>query len=115
MSEDGATAIGFKPKKSVALSGVIAGNTAICTVGRTGNDPAEREPMGIYWYQFRPGPKGVEWIRHIVDYGGRAGGGLQMIVEDMDGDGDRDVVTAGKTGVFLSENLTRSPKAGRAQ
>ncbi len=28
----------FKPKKSVALSGTTAGNTAICTVGRTGND-----------------------------------------------------------------------------
>ena len=27
-----------KPKKSVALSGVPAGNTALCTVGRTGND-----------------------------------------------------------------------------
>lgn len=29
---------GFKPKKSVALSGTAAGNTALCTVGRTGND-----------------------------------------------------------------------------
>jgi 2-methylcitrate synthase len=28
----------FTPKKSVALSGVTAGNTALCTVGRTGND-----------------------------------------------------------------------------
>jgi 2-methylcitrate synthase len=28
----------FKPKKSVALSGVAAGNTALCSVGRTGND-----------------------------------------------------------------------------
>ena len=28
----------FKPKKSVALSGTTAGNTAVCTVGRTGND-----------------------------------------------------------------------------
>ncbi|MBS0376067.1 MAG: 2-methylcitrate synthase [Proteobacteria bacterium] len=27
-----------RPKKSVALSGVAAGNTALCTVGRTGND-----------------------------------------------------------------------------
>ena len=27
-----------KPKKSVVLSGVTAGNTALCTVGRTGND-----------------------------------------------------------------------------
>src|SRR5580698_3273270 len=28
----------FKPKKSVALSGTPAGNTAICTVGHSGND-----------------------------------------------------------------------------
>jgi len=32
------SAAGFKPKKSVALSGVPAGNTALCTVGRSGND-----------------------------------------------------------------------------
>ena len=36
MSE--ATPLTSKPKKSVALSGVPAGNTALCTVGRTGND-----------------------------------------------------------------------------
>ena len=29
---------GLKTKKSVMLSGVVAGNTAICSVGRTGND-----------------------------------------------------------------------------
>ena len=38
MTESSAPAAGFKPKKSVALSGVAAGNTALCTVGRTGND-----------------------------------------------------------------------------
>lgn len=32
------TVTGFKPKKSVALSGVVAGNTALCSVGRSGND-----------------------------------------------------------------------------
>jgi hypothetical protein len=79
--------------------------------GRGGTEPTEREPMGIYWYQFRPGPGGaVEWIRHIVDYGGRAGGGLQMAVEDIDGDGDRDIIAAGKTGLFVSVNLTKSTK-----
>jgi len=31
-------AVAPKPKKSVALSGVTAGNTALCTVGRSGND-----------------------------------------------------------------------------
>ncbi len=39
MSEPAApAAAGPKPKKSVALSGVPAGNTALCTVGRSGND-----------------------------------------------------------------------------
>ncbi|HKX98291.1 MAG TPA: 2-methylcitrate synthase [Steroidobacteraceae bacterium] len=38
MSGDAPALAGFKPKKSVALSGVTAGNTAICTVGRSGND-----------------------------------------------------------------------------
>ena len=32
------TQTGFKPKKSVALSGIVAGNTALSTVGRSGND-----------------------------------------------------------------------------
>jgi 2-methylcitrate synthase len=32
------TQTSFKPKKSVALSGVVAGNTALSTVGRSGND-----------------------------------------------------------------------------
>jgi len=35
---DAAPVSGFKPKKSVALSGTVAGNTALCTVGRSGND-----------------------------------------------------------------------------
>ena len=38
MSKKKSAAAGFKPKKSVALSGVAAGNTALCTVGRSGND-----------------------------------------------------------------------------
>ena len=42
MSEATPAATGFKPKKSVALSGTAAGNTALCTVGRTGNDLAYR-------------------------------------------------------------------------
>ncbi len=33
-----AIATPFKAKKSVALSGVTAGNTALCSVGKTGND-----------------------------------------------------------------------------
>jgi 2-methylcitrate synthase len=39
MSESAAPAVTTpRPKKSVALSGVVAGNTALCTVGRAGTD-----------------------------------------------------------------------------
>ena len=38
MTTEPSPAAAPKPKKSVALSGVLAGNTALCTVGRTGND-----------------------------------------------------------------------------
>ena len=38
MTEANKEAVAFKPKKSVALSGVAAGNTALCSVGKTGND-----------------------------------------------------------------------------
>src|ERR1700745_1349489 len=38
MTTEASTVVGSKPKKSVALSGIVAGNTALCTVGRTGND-----------------------------------------------------------------------------
>ena len=35
----------FKPKKSVALSGVAAGNTALCSVGKSGNDLPQGNPL----------------------------------------------------------------------
>jgi 2-methylcitrate synthase len=38
MSSEPTASAAPKPKKSVALSGVPAGNTALCTVGRQGND-----------------------------------------------------------------------------
>jgi hypothetical protein len=79
-----------------------------------GSDPGEREPLGLYWYEFRrpsagQRPGGIVWTRHIIDYGGRMGGGMQTDVKDMDGDGDLDIVSGGKAGLFLAENLTKSP------
>jgi hypothetical protein len=92
-------------------------------MAHNGSDPGEREPLGVYWYEYRPqvaqgapardgaAQAGApEWIRHLIDFGGRVGGGMQIPVVDIDGDGDLDVVCAGKSGLFLLENLTKSPR-----
>lgn len=39
----------IKPKKSVALSGVPAGNTALCTVGKSGNDLHTEATTFLIW------------------------------------------------------------------
>ncbi len=73
-----------------------------------GKDPGGREPLGVYWYESRKaGDGGIVWKRHIIDYSSRAGGGMQIPVADLDGDGDLDIVTPGKGGLFLFENTTR--------
>jgi hypothetical protein len=90
-------------------------------MAHNGSDPGEREPLGVYWYEFRPAPAvpaggqggTVEWIRHVIDYSSRMGGGMQIPVVDVDGDRDLDLVCAGKSGLFFVENLTTAGKAGR--
>jgi hypothetical protein len=74
------------------------------------NAPAQgdNDPLGLYWYELtRAGDNRVAWARHTIAYGGKAGGGLQMTVRDMDGDGDVDVVSGGKSGLFLAVNQAR--------
>jgi hypothetical protein len=77
-------------------------------MAHNGHDPGEREPLGLYWYEFVPGSKGsVEWARHTIEYSTRTGAGMQVAAADYDGDGDLDFAVGGKSGVFLFENLTK--------
>lgn len=78
-------------------------------MAHNGRDPGEKEPLGIYWYEYLKSDDGkrIEWVKHVIDYSTRTGGGMQIPVADIDGDGDLDFVVAGKSGLFLFENLTR--------
>jgi hypothetical protein len=77
-------------------------------MAHNGKDPGEREPLGLYWYEYRLSNSGnVEWIRHVIDYSTRAGGGMQIAVADIDEDGDLDFAAGGKSGLFLFLNRTR--------
>lgn len=76
-------------------------------MAHNGRDPGEREPLGVYWYEYRRVNDRIEWVRHVVDYSTRTGGGMQIPAADLDGDGDLDFAVAGKSGLFLFLNKTK--------
>jgi hypothetical protein len=76
-------------------------------MAHNGKDPGERESLGVYWYERLMVNGTLEWVRHVIDYGGRTGGGMQIPVVDLDRDGDLDFAVGGKSGVFLFENKTK--------
>lgn len=80
--------------------------------GHEGHDPGSYDPIVVYYYKISP--KG-EFTRYAISVNGTAGAGTQFIAEDLDGDGDIDLATAGKTGVHFFENLKvdRVPKEQR--
>ena len=77
-------------------------------MAHNGKDPGEREPLGVYWYEQVTNAGKIEWVRHVIDYGGRTGGGMQIPVADLDGDGDLDFAVGGKSGLFLFVNKTQA-------
>ena len=96
------TLVDFRGKHNI---GLLTGKRYMT---HNGHDPGEREPLGVYWYERVMAPGGrLEWAKHVLDYGGRTGGGIQIPVADIDGDGDLDFVVAGKSGLFLFENKTK--------
>jgi hypothetical protein len=83
--------------------------------GHDGKDPGSYDPLVIYYYKIDR--KTGQFTRFPISLNGTAGAGTQFIVEDLDGDGDLDIATAGKTGVHFFENLKidRVPKTQREQ
>lgn len=68
-----------------------------------GNDPGEREPAVLYWFEFIPG-RSPKFLPHEIDK--NSGAGLQVIVFDLNKDGKKDIITANKKGVFVFEQNT---------
>jgi hypothetical protein len=81
--------------------------------GHSGHDPGSYDPLVVYYYKIDR--KTGTFTRYPISVNGTAGAGTQFVVGDLDGDGDVDVATAGKTGVHFFENLKINlvPKAQR--
>jgi hypothetical protein len=63
-----------------------------------GRDPGEFDPPVLYWYELKKGRVPV-WSPHLVDTA--SGVGVQVVVEDINGDGLKDIISANKKGVFV--------------
>ena len=65
-----------------------------------GEDPGAYEPSVLYWFEFKPGAN-PSWIPHLID--DDSGVGLQVLVQDLNGDGLNDIIVSNKKGVFFFE------------
>lgn len=63
-----------------------------------GKDPGEYEPAVLFWFEFKAGAIPT-WTPHQID--DNSGVGLQVVVEDMNGDRLPDIITANKKGVHV--------------
>jgi hypothetical protein len=81
--------------------------------GHNGNDPGSYDPLVVYYYKIDR--KTGEFTRYPISVNGTAAAGTQFITMDLDGDGDLDIATAGKSGVHFFENkkIDLVPKAQR--
>src|SRR5690606_18191513 len=68
----------------------------------TDNDPGAREPAVLCWFEFKPG-NAPYFQRHEID--NDSGVGLNIVAEDITGDGTLDIAIANKKGVFLFERI----------
>jgi hypothetical protein len=72
-------------------------------LAKDGFDPGYAEPLALFWFKVQKGTNPV-FTKHTITYDENIGSGLQLRVVDIDNDRDMDIVTAGKTGLFLIKN-----------
>lgn len=76
-------------------------------MAHNGGDPDEFGKQCAFYYRFTPGADPV-FRKHVITYDEGIGAGLNIVAEDMDGDGDIDLVTTGKWGgpVLFENRMT---------
>jgi hypothetical protein len=73
-------------------------------LAHNGNDPGEYDPSVLLWYSAGKDSAGrAVFTPYLID--GDAGIGLQIVIEDVTGDGRPDIVTSSKKGVFVFERI----------
>lgn len=79
-----------------------------------GHDPGANDPIGVYYFEIDRG----RFTRVTLDYGPAtqaSGVGLYFWVEDVDGNGWKDIIAPGKEGLYLFRNLGSASKPGARQ
>lgn len=69
-----------------------------------GHDPGSADPLGLYYFKINKG----NFERYTLDYGPHdkaSGAGIYLWVQDVDGNGWKDVVAPGKEGLYLFRNM----------
>ena len=68
------------------------------------HDPGSLDPVGLYYFKINGG----NFVRYTIDYGPAwqaSGAGIYFWVQDIDGNGWKDILAPGKDGLFLFRNL----------
>lgn len=71
-----------------------------------GNDPGDNDPPGLYYYKWN----GESFSKQVISYGeiGEGKGtGIYFVITDLRGNGRKDIVVAGKDGLYIFYNEGR--------